>query len=418
MTGPPKDSTRTEVLAVSITSHVRALCNLEPDRSPGSPGNRDAVAYVETALEGLGLEVESLPFETFGWRAGAAALDTGGETIPVHPGPYSPSYDGSGPLAVAASVDEIGSADARESILLLHGPVAAEQLTPRGYPWYDNPSHDAILDAIEAAAPACVIAATGTDPASAAGLSPFPLIEDAGFDIPSAYVSEDLVPRLRPFAGTALRARIDSERFVAACSQPIGRLRGRTDTLRVLVTSHLDTKPGTPGALDNASGVAVMLAVAELLRGDPPRLTVEFVAFNGEDHFASPGEVAYLDAYPDASDVALVINIDGAGYTGRPTALSRFGIDGPLETAVDSALADHPRITEGEPWLSGDHAIFVMRNVPALALTSGGMRSLWATVPHTHADTPDVLDPGLLAHTARFVAGVVRALDRRQEHHS
>src|SRR5579864_3644433 len=42
-------------------------------------------------------------------------------------------------------------------------------------------------------------------------------------------------------------------------------------------------KPGTPGADDNASGVAGVLAVARLLRDRPLRRTVKFVAFVNEE---------------------------------------------------------------------------------------------------------------------------------------
>ena len=412
MAGLPGDGATADALAIRMAAHVETLCRLQPDRSPGSPGNREAVAYIERTFRALGLETESIPFETVGWRAGRASLEVGGERLTAHPEPYSPAFSGFGRLVPAASLDEIKSAEARGAVLLLHGPAAASQLTPRAYPWYSNPAHDAILDALDAAAPACVIAATGKDPASTAGLSPFPLIEDAAFDIPSAYLSEDLAPRMLGHVGETVRVRIDSERFTTECAQPIGHFRGSQDARRVLVTSHLDTKHDTPGALDNASGVAVMLGVAKLLGGERCSLAVEFVPFNGEDHFASPGEVAYLDTHPNTDDVLLVINIDGAGFAGRPTALSRFETAGPIDAVVDAALAAHTPIVDGEPWFSGDHAIFVMRGVPALALTSRDMLSLWSEIPHTPADTPDRLDFELLAETARFIAEVILKLDR------
>lgn len=55
----------------------------------------------------------------------------------------------------------------------------------------------------------------------------------------------------------------------------------------VLVGAHYDTVPGTPGADDNASAVAVMLEVSRILAGTQGKRTVRFVAFACEEppHF-------------------------------------------------------------------------------------------------------------------------------------
>ncbi len=52
---------------------------------------------------------------------------------------------------------------------------------------------------------------------------------------------------------------------------------------RILVGAHFDTVSGTPGADDNASGVAVLLELARLASKLDPRRTIEFVGFNLEE---------------------------------------------------------------------------------------------------------------------------------------
>ncbi len=47
--------------------------------------------------------------------------------------------------------------------------------------------------------------------------------------------------------------------------------------------AHSDTVPGTPGADDNASGVAVLLEIARLLAADPPPIPVRLAAFTLEE---------------------------------------------------------------------------------------------------------------------------------------
>ena len=52
---------------------------------------------------------------------------------------------------------------------------------------------------------------------------------------------------------------------------------------RLLVGAHVDTVAGTPGADDNASGVAGLLEVARLLAARPPAHPVELVAWDQEE---------------------------------------------------------------------------------------------------------------------------------------
>lgn len=64
----------------------------------------------------------------------------------------------------------------------------------------------------------------------------------------------------------------------------IAELKGRTSPEKVLVIgAHYDTVRTTPGADDNASGVAGLLRLAKLLAGKPQDKTVRFVAFALEE---------------------------------------------------------------------------------------------------------------------------------------
>jgi aminopeptidase YwaD len=191
--------------------------------------------------------------------------------------------------------------------------------------------------------------------------------------------------------------------------QLIGRLPG-TEPGRIVIGAHVDTKPDTPGALDNAAGVATLLGVAQLLAGMALRHTVEFVPFNGEDHAASPGEVAYLSAYPDLSDVRLMMNIDDAGLLGGPTDCSAYGLDERAGALVAEIMDEFGSVTEGPQWPSSDHMIFAMRGVPALALTARDLGVVMSEISHTTADTPDRVDAQLLADAARFIAAVAEGL--------
>ena len=67
-------------------------------------------------------------------------------------------------------------------------------------------------------------------------------------------------------------------------SNVVGTLPGADPDLpALLVGAHFDSTAGTPGADDNASGVAVLLEVARLAAGLAPRCRLEFVGFNLEE---------------------------------------------------------------------------------------------------------------------------------------
>jgi Zn-dependent M28 family amino/carboxypeptidase len=58
--------------------------------------------------------------------------------------------------------------------------------------------------------------------------------------------------------------------------------QGKKDGV-LIIGAHYDTDPATPGADDNASGVAVLLELARLTVESPPERTVRFAAFTLEE---------------------------------------------------------------------------------------------------------------------------------------
>jgi aminopeptidase YwaD len=173
---------------------------------------------------------------------------------------------------------------------------------------------------------------------------------------------------------------------------------------RVTVVAHIDTKPGTPGAIDNATGVVVVTRVGELLASTPDDLGVELLLVNGEDHYAAPGEMHYLGS-TDLAQVRLAVNIDGAGYRGGPTASSAYGAAEQLDLAP---LRAHGLVA-GPSWPQSDHMVFAMAGRPAVALTSSDSGTVVREVAHSPHDTPDLVDLDLLEDAARGIAALILA---------
>ena len=90
----------------------------------------------------------------------------------------------------------------------------------------------------------------------------------------------------------------------------------------LLVSAHYDTVPGSPGADDNASGVAALMECARVLASVSLRRTVEFVAFDMEE--AQPpgegliGSTAFVRYVPPSTRYEGVYNLEMVGYTSGP----------------------------------------------------------------------------------------------------
>lgn len=81
---------------------------------------------------------------------------------------------------------------------------------------------------------------------------------------------------------------------------------------KLVIGAHYDAFPGSPGANDNASGMAVLLALAQELSRSGCDKAVEVVFFDAEESGCA-GSIAYL-AECSSEEVAGMVNLDVCGY--------------------------------------------------------------------------------------------------------
>ncbi len=194
---------------------------------------------------------------------------------------------------------------------------------------------------------------------------------------------------------------------------------------RVLVIgAHYDTVTGTPGADDNASGVAGLLELARLLANEPLGMTVQFVAFVLEEppfsrsrHMGSYvyarnlnqkgtdvegmiclESIGYFTDRPDSqffplaflrfrypttgNFITFVSNLQSKGFLNRAKAAFKKGSDLPVESI--STLSVVPGID------FSDHRSFWKFGYDAFMVTD----TAFYRNPHYHGkgDTPEILD--------------------------
>lgn len=226
----------------------------------------------------------------------------------------------------------------------------------------------------------------------------------------------------------------------------VGELVGRDpDAPRVLIGAHVDTIRGTPGADDNASGVAGMLECARLLADCRPLATIELVAFNleerqgwtyrvGSRRWAAAARrrrvryqgalvlemIGFRSALPGSQTIPPPIRWMKLPRTGHFLAAvgdtrSRRLLAAFLEAAKDAA-PDLPVVSLHAPlrgWLvwatrRSDNASFWSERYPALMLTdTANLRN-----PHYHrsTDRSATLDFAFAAMVTDVVAACARRL--------
>jgi aminopeptidase YwaD len=379
------------VLTGRIEHHLHVLAERIGPRPPGSPANRRATAHLVSTLTDAGLEVRTDPFRTRWWEPGPGHLFVGDQVLDVEPNPFSPPGVTSGRVTWVADLGALHRLADEPSprVIVLTGQLTHEPLLPAVFPFLEVAEHRAVTAAIVAAQPAAVIAISDGGQ---------PILEDPDLGIPSVTMRSDAMGVLVDGAEAVLQVGGAIHRGggvnVSARTGGVGR--------RIVLSAHVDTKVTSPGALDNAAGVAVLLALADegLLPGGVP---IELVLFNGEDHPDACGEVAWL-AETALDEVAAVINLDGVGLRGRGSSIAMLACPAAIEQRVTAMVDARPGWTIAPPWHESDHAIFAMRGIPALALTTNGVHELIATLVHTVHDTVEVVDVGLLADVARTVA--------------
>jgi Zn-dependent M28 family amino/carboxypeptidase len=228
----------------------------------------------------------------------------------------------------------------------------------------------------------------------------------------------------------------------------IAERRGIEESERVLIIgAHYDTAEGTPGADDNASGVAVLLELARLHAQTLFRKTVRFVAFTLEEppffrsrHMGSRVYARSLKAKEEQVDA--MISLEMLGYFSNEEGSQSFplfwlrwmfptqgnfitvvsnsaskGLQATVRDALQASMTLPVETFTGPWWVPGvdlsDHGSFWKEGYPAVMLTD----TAFYRNPHYHeaTDVPETLDYGAMAELVRGMSEVIMTLDQKQE---
>lgn len=219
---------------------------------------------------------------------------------------------------------------------------------------------------------------------------------------------------------------------------PAAATEGQKPRPPILIGAHYDAVVGSPGADDNATGVAVLLELARAFHQAPARHPIRLVAFDFEEtSYALAGSTYYATSLQQ-EPLRLMLALEMLGYCDRspnsqqyPPGLKYFfpnqgnfiGLIGNLKTIPDLIhLSRHLR-RAGVPcrWLPAgrrgmilpdtrrsDHAAFWDRGDRALMVTdTANLRN-----PHYHkpSDRLETLDLDFLTGVCRGLEMGIRSL--------
>ncbi|MEN8145716.1 MAG: M28 family peptidase [Gemmatimonadota bacterium] len=206
----------------------------------------------------------------------------------------------------------------------------------------------------------------------------------------------------------------------------------------VLLSAQYDTHPDSPGANNNASGMAVLLALSELLQGQRLDRTLRLVAFTNQSppfsETPAMGSLRYAENAREAGeDIRVMLSMDAIGYYKQepgtqnlPWPFALFYPDrgnflafiGDLRTRARVVEATRgfkkasyfpieaaavPRWVKGARW--SDHGSFWDYGYPAIQVTdTGPFRSPY------HRSSKDTLEKLDFRALARITLGMYGAM--------
>lgn len=164
----------------------------------------------------------------------------------------------------------------------------------------------------------------------------------------------------------------------------------------VIIGAHYDSVVGSPGANDNASGTAVILAIARQFANTPLASKIWFISFDGEEDGLQGAKAFVNSVKPEFLDrLKGMLNFDMVGVN------EQLAIDG------SEALKSFAKMPAENPrsYLMGssDHAWFKTKNVPILFFYRG-------MEPNYHKPTDQKIEPRLIDATKDKAIAILKQI--------
>lgn len=376
--------------------YMHYLCDELGARPSASPNHHAASEYIEKHFQSCGFKVESQEWDSPDWQELETILQVNGEILPAAANAFSPCCDVTAPLEVVRTMAELEKAEITGRIVILCGALALHPLSPKK--WFLASEQELhMIDLLENKAPAAVVTVQSR-PGNFVRL-----IEDDDFNIPSVTVPPEVGRVLVENMDLAAHLAINTQSKPGKARNLVARL-GNKDQPRMVICAHYDTKIDTPGATDNASGITVLLCLADYFKNHPPSCALEFVAFGSEEYLPI-GDDIYLASGGETllPNLKAAINIDGIGSKLGVNSIAMFSESAAFHTRMEEICLEFPALIWTGPWPESNHSTFAWRGVPSIAFTARGGPNFY----HLHQDTLDWVDMNLIAEVVAIILRII-----------
>jgi len=197
----------------------------------------------------------------------------------------------------------------------------------------------------------------------------------------------------------------------------IGFIEGTDPVMKkeaVMMGAHLDhlgyNHKLMPGANDNASGVAVILAVAETIKKSKisPKRSIIFIFFGAEEQGVKGSEYYLKHPFMPNKNIVGFINLDGVGRGTklRATAGKNYPelwkyIEKANQKYIHRVITPTSFQNRARPRL--DAARFMWAGVPTISFSAGGAEPLPYDYYHKTLDNPKIITPEIMEDLAQLL---------------
>ncbi|WP_147443742.1 M20/M25/M40 family metallo-hydrolase [Corallococcus sicarius] len=194
----------------------------------------------------------------------------------------------------------------------------------------------------------------------------------------------------------------------------MARLPGTDSTGAVLLMAHYDSVPHSPGAGDDASGVAVLLETLRALKATGPLRNDLIFLFTDVEEAGALGAQAFHAQHPWARDVGMVLNFDSRGASGATVLYETSKGNARLIQALAESVP-RPAASSLFPEVarrlghSTDLRVFREAGVPAMNFGFTDSSSHY----HTSQDRLDQLDLRSVQHMGMYALALGRTFGDR-----
>jgi len=239
------------------------------------------------------------------------------------------------------------------------------------------------------------------------------IAEDIGqIKTPLIKIIPEVYQRLEAGEADKVSISIVSHGMEATVSNVVGVIPGRNRKKAVILSAHYDHvgRAGEliyRGAVDNASGVTVLLDIAQSLMNTPSadfEMDIIICAFNGEEAMLK-GSDAFVDHILESYESVYNINFDclGANQGGDLVITGNKELSHTLYLELEKVLVEDGFICKWSH-MGGisDYVSFLNENISSVNLSNEEVKQI-----HTPMDAPDQVD---VAYLERLSESIVRFL--------